>query len=119
MNLRAISKLVLLGLCGFATPIAATPALAQAEAQNPAAAALAPRQKLFDDLFAQLKEAPDADKAAQLRAVIESVWIHSGSATADLLTARAEAAQQHGDAELAQQLLDQIVRLFPDWPEGW
>jgi len=120
MILRAILTLVLLGLCGIAAPIAPTPALAQARSQkSPAADGLTPRQKLFDDLFAQLKAAPDADKAAQLRAMIESVWIHSGSATADLLTARAEAAQQHGQADLAQQLLDRIVQLYPDWPEGW
>lgn len=114
---RAILKLALFGLCGLA---AATAALAQAPAQNSfVAAPLTPRQKLFDDLFAQLKTAEDADHAAQLRGLIESVWIHSGSPTADLLMARAEAAQQRGELALAQQLLDQIVSLYPDWPEGW
>ena len=124
MTLRAqLSKLALLVLCsllGLCSSLA--PGLAQTPPQEPApsvAPAAPTRQKLFDDLFAQLKQAPDAAAAAQVRAMIESVWTHSGSATADLLMARAEAALQHGDGALAQQLLDHVVILYPDWPEGW
>jgi len=79
----------------------------------------AARQKIFDDLFARLRNAPDAASADQIRAAIVHVWAHSGSPTADLLMARAEAAMRSAQSEAATRLLDRIVSLYPDWSEAW
>ncbi len=79
----------------------------------------AARQKLFDDLFARLRDAPDAASADQIRAVIVHVWAHSGSPTADLLMARAEAAMRSAQGQAATRLLNRIVSLYPDWSEAW
>ncbi len=91
---------------------------AQAEKKAPATAAET-RAKVFDDLFAQLRGAPDADSAARTRALIERVWAHPGSPTADLLMARAESAIHAAQAPQASTLLDRIVTLYPDWSQAW
>jgi tetratricopeptide (TPR) repeat protein len=77
------------------------------------------RKKLFDDLFARLRDAPNASSADQIRAVIVHVWTHSGSPTADLLLARAEAAMKAEQNQAAARLLNRIVSLYPDWSEAW
>ncbi|WP_294533999.1 hypothetical protein [uncultured Rhodoblastus sp.] len=78
-----------------------------------------PRAKIIDDLFARLAQAPDAESAQPIRALIERVWARRGSATADLLMARAESALKSGLEAPATALLDRIVALYPDWSLGW
>ncbi|MGO9432485.1 tetratricopeptide repeat protein [Rhodoblastus sp.] len=85
----------------------------------PRASDAATRGKIFDDLFAKLGRAPDEASAAQIRALIERVWAHSGSPTADLLMTRAESALKAGKPAPAAALLDRIVSLYPDWSLGW
>jgi hypothetical protein len=78
-----------------------------------------PRSKIIDDLFERLAQAPDAERAEPIRALIERIWAHRGSATADLLMARAESALKSGLEAPATALLDRIVALYPDWSLGW
>src|SRR5581483_1910129 len=49
----------------------------------------------------------------------ERVWMHSGSATIDLLLDRAIRAMAEKKPELALKLLDHIVVLAPDFTEAW
>ena len=77
------------------------------------------RAKVFNDLFAQLRVAPDAFAAGHLRALIERIWARSGSPTADLLMSRAETALKDQNVAQASILLDRIVSLYPDWSQAW
>lgn len=73
----------------------------------------------LDRLFSLLKRAPDKDAAKAVEARIWGQWFQSGSATTDLLMARATAAAEAKDTDLAIDLLDAVVALDPDYVEGW
>lgn len=74
-----------------------------------------PMDRLFDDLASA-----DGDAQAKMRAYrIQIQWLKSGSDTVDLLMQRAGAALQQEDLNLAQDLLDVVVTLAPDYAEGW
>jgi tetratricopeptide (TPR) repeat protein len=75
--------------------------------------------KLLDELYARLATAPDQATANQIAQAIEQLWQHSGSATADLLVARAGAAVEAQNRALAMKLLDAAVELQPDYVEAW
>lgn len=75
-------------------------------------------QARLDALFAQLgqKNNPDWER------VQNDIWIHwskSGSPSMDLLLLRAGRAMDAGDHELALRFLDDLVRLAPEFAEGW
>ncbi len=114
--MRRFCILLLLALANLGLFAAAPTARADAP---PRASDAATREKIFDDLFAKLGRAPDEASAAQIRALIERVWAHSGSPTADLLMTRAESALKAGKPAPAAALLDRIVSLYPDWSLGW
>jgi tetratricopeptide (TPR) repeat protein len=99
-------------------PLAAAEPRTQAQTQTLAGAAQA-RQKALADLLGRLRQAPDAQAAAPVRAIIVRLWGHSGSPTADLLMTRAESLLQAGDGATAAALLDRVVTLYPDWTLGW
>jgi tetratricopeptide (TPR) repeat protein len=93
---------------------------APAEAGTPPPATDAQtRGKVFNDLFTQLRDAPDAFAAGHLRALIERVWARSGSPTGDLLMNRAESSLNSQSTAQASILLDRIVTLYPDWSQAW
>jgi tetratricopeptide (TPR) repeat protein len=75
--------------------------------------------KLLDELYARLATAPDEATATQITSAIEQLWQHSGSATADLLVARASAAIESDRRDLAMKLLNAAVELQPDFAEAW
>lgn len=77
------------------------------------------RGKLLDELYARLATAPDESAAAEIAGAIEQLWQHSGSATADLLVARASAAIEAERRDLAMKLLNAAVELQPDYAEAW
>jgi tetratricopeptide (TPR) repeat protein len=77
------------------------------------------RIRNLDFLFGALKAAPDADSAKQVENRIWALWLASGSDTANLLMARAKSAIDAKDLDLAIQLLDAIVKLKPEYIEGW
>lgn len=73
----------------------------------------------FERLFSRLAEADDDREAQAAAAAILRRWGQSGSDTIDLLAARAAAAEAAGAPALAKALLDYIVALSPNWPEGF
>jgi tetratricopeptide (TPR) repeat protein len=77
------------------------------------------RAKVLSNLYAYLATAPDATSAAEIAAVIERVWLISGSDTISVLMERAMRAATLKQYDLSIRLLDAVVELAPDFPEGW
>ena len=75
--------------------------------------------EVLDRLFAQLREAGDENTAAVLENAIQTLWLRSGSPTADLLMKQASDAMNKNNYGAALILLDAIVELNPDFAEGW
>lgn len=92
-------------------------ALQRAMAPRPDPAVL--RREKLDKLLARLATEQDPEGAKHLAALIEGVWLQSGSETADLLMQRALASMKTEQFPLALELLDKIVRLEPGWVEAW
>jgi tetratricopeptide (TPR) repeat protein len=111
----------------FGLMVLSAPALAQVTGPTPRPATsnlVAPslevlRARRLDELYARLREAPEARLARVIEREIDLVMIQSGSDTADLLTARATEAYQRNDHDLSLALLDTVVDLYPDYVEGW
>jgi len=73
----------------------------------------------LDFLFGALKAAPDEASAKHVEARIWAVWLQTPSDTAALLMTRAKAAMDAKQPDVALKLLDAVVRLRPDYVEGW
>lgn len=119
---RLTAALAVLGV--YAVPAAAQtvqptkPGWVNPDAKLPRAAK-GDRTKNLDFLFEALKAAPDAESAKHVENRIWALWFVSGSATADLLMNRVKTAVEKKNLDLAIKLLDSIVRLKPDYVEGW
>ncbi|MEM9225960.1 MAG: tetratricopeptide repeat protein [Pseudomonadota bacterium] len=72
-----------------------------------------------DQMFEELKEAPNADEANQTAMDIWAAWMESGSDAADLVMERGVNAQAAGELELARALYDRVIILQPDYAEAW
>ena len=119
----------------LATALAAIPALALAQGDLPAtppkaqkklpeAPAKLPkvgadRTRGLDFLFGALKAAPDEASAKHVEARIWALWMQTPSDTAALLMMRARAAMDAQQMDIALKLLDAVVKLRPDYVEGW
>jgi tetratricopeptide (TPR) repeat protein len=79
----------------------------------------AEREKNLSDLYALLATADDEESAKAIADAIERIWLHSGSATIDLLMERSIKAMAEKKTELALKLLDSVVELAPDFTEAW
>src|SRR5215208_6907735 len=79
----------------------------------------ADRTRGLDFLFGALKAAPDEASAKHVEARIWAVWLQTPSDTAALLMMRAKAAMDAHQMEVAQKLLDSLVKLRPDYVEAW
>ena len=79
----------------------------------------AEREKTLADLYALLATADDEETAKAITDAIERVWLHSGSATVDLLMERSIKAMSDKKVDLALKLLDHVVDLAPDYTEAW
>ncbi|HEY3779002.1 MAG TPA: hypothetical protein VGL35_13190 [Rhizomicrobium sp.] len=88
----------------------------------------APRQELapaarpvpqLDVLFQQLAKANSDEVAKPIEDHILTLFLESGSASIDLLMTRAAAALASGDMDSAQQLLNVVTKVAPDYAEGW
>jgi tetratricopeptide (TPR) repeat protein len=77
------------------------------------------RAEMLDKLLGRLAKAGDAEEAQSIASLVEQIWMHSGSDTADLLMARAMTAMNGNRHDVAEALLDQILALQPDWAEAW
>ena len=113
----------LFALAGF------SPALAQSAQNRAPAAAFIPlmppvdeaagRKRVLDELFERLAKAQDVEEGAGIAGAIERLWLRSSSDTADLLMSRARATLQEKDSAVAQEILDRLVALEPEWAEAW
>src|SRR6195952_5842995 len=79
----------------------------------------ADRTRGLDFLFGALKAAPDDASARHVEARIWALWTQTPSDTTALLMFRANAAMEAKQMEVALKLLDAVVKLKPDYVEGW
>src|SRR5260370_11534749 len=79
----------------------------------------ADRNRGLDFLFGALKAAPDEASAKHVEARIWALWLQTPSDTAALLMMRAKAAMDAQQMDIALKLLDAVVKLRPDYVEGW
>ncbi len=133
--LASLSLAVALGLT--APPAGAQPSAQDPEAQPEARPAPEARPDSRPDSRPQSPEDEAALRRARLDALfarlaqennpgwervqneIWAQWSRSGSPSMDLLLLRAGRAMESGDFELALGYLDDLVRLNPDFAEGW
>jgi tetratricopeptide (TPR) repeat protein len=73
----------------------------------------------LDFLFGALKAAPDAASAKHVEARIWALWLQTPSDTTALLMTRAKAAMDAQQMDVALKLLDAVVKLRPEYVEGW
>src|SRR6201995_2373854 len=73
----------------------------------------------LDFLFGALKAAPDEASAKHVEARIWAIWLQTPSDTVALLMTRAKTAMDAQKPDVALKLLDSVVRLRPDYVEGW
>jgi len=73
----------------------------------------------LDFLFGALKAAPDEASAKHVEARIWAIWLQTPSDTTALLMLRAKAAMEAQKSDVALKLLDAVVKLRPDYIEGW
>lgn len=77
------------------------------------------RAKMLHVLFLNLKNAPDEEAAKFIAEEIWAVFLQSGSASVDFALLRGISAQSRGDKKLARRMFDHVLRLQPEYAEGW
>ncbi len=127
-GVRNLRLAILLAATIVATPGAVLaqdgPHLVQPRKKPPEAPAKLPkvpadRVKGLEFLFGALKAAPDEISAKHVEARIWAIWLHTPSDTAALLMARAKAAMDAQQLDVALKLLDAVIKLRPDYAEAW
>ncbi len=111
--------LVFFCLLGLAAPACAIAAPGSSPAPTAAPQADADAAAGREALLARLATAADPDEADGIVARIDRLNQHSGSDTGDLLLSRAAAAIDGERVAVAQQLLDALTALQPQWAEAW
>ena len=91
--------------------------LPEAPAKLPKAGA--DKTRGLDFLFGALKAAPDEASAKHVEARIWAIWLQTASDTTALLMTRAKAAIDAQNIDVAIKLLDAVVKLNPNYIEGW
>jgi tetratricopeptide (TPR) repeat protein len=79
----------------------------------------AERDGVLAELYERLAIADDEAAAKAVEASLERVWMHSGSATVDLLFQRAMQAVSQKDYDRALVFLTHVVEQAPDFTEAW
>ena len=97
----------------------APPAAAASAPPEPPAAKAPTRAEALDKLLGRLAGAQDEAEGRAIAAMVERMWMESGSDTADLLMTRAVAAMNGNRRDVAAALLDKIIDLAPGWAEAW
>lgn len=77
------------------------------------------RQKILDDLFDRLGKTKDEAEAQGIAGAIQRVWSRSGSDTADIVMERAGTLIRQKDWKLAEEMLNRLVDIEPQWAEAW
>lgn len=72
------------------------------------------RRVQLDALFEALRLAPDDESAKALGGRLDAFFSQTGSATADVLMARAEVAAEGKEYDIALELLDAAIAIAPD-----
>lgn len=73
----------------------------------------------LDALFATLRSSEDAAEAQDVEQVIWQVWLESGDAKIDRMMVLGLRAMSVQDFASALGVFDEIVRLAPNFAEGW
>lgn len=89
------------------------------EAPNKLPKVSADKTRGLDFLFGALKAAPDEASARHVEARIWAQWLQTPSDTTALLMMRSKAAMEAKQTDAALKLLDAVVKLRPDYVEGW
>jgi tetratricopeptide (TPR) repeat protein len=111
------------GIAAVLLLLAAPGPLLAAETR-PAAAEQVPtvtttKADLLDKLFADLKAEKSLQSAKNIEAAIWDLWMESGDPQVDKLMGDTLAAMNSQSFDLAVDFLDAIVKLKPDYAEGW
>ena len=77
------------------------------------------RKGLLKDLYTRLSRSKDDQSSKVVATAIERLWLHSGSDTVDLLMSRVGDLMAKEEFDVALQILDSVVEIAPDFPEGW
>ena len=77
------------------------------------------RKPLLDRLYRQLRGARTEKAARPIADAIEQVWLTSGDDNIDFIMQNAIMAMEQEDFAVAEELLDQVIELRPDYAEGW
>jgi tetratricopeptide (TPR) repeat protein len=78
-----------------------------------------PEKRSLEFLFGALKAAPDEASSKHVEGQIWALWTQTRSDTTALLMLRAKAAMDARNMDVALKLLDAVVKLKPDYVEGW
>ncbi len=73
----------------------------------------------LDKLFIRLKDPAAIDTARSIEAQIWDIWMQSGDDKVDALMAIGIAGLNRADYDRALDAFNQMVRLAPDFAEGW
>ena len=79
----------------------------------------AARSELLRELYQRLREAESYESAELIASAIEQLWRRSGSDTIDLLMSRVGILIESKKLDTALRILDFVIELAPDYPEGW
>lgn len=79
----------------------------------------ASRKARLDALFSALGASGTDNEAAAVVAEIWATWTRSGRTDVDRLMDEAGSAMEALNFGVASMLLDEVVALAPDYPEGW
>lgn len=126
MNVPVRLTAVALAMLAMAAPATAqnAPKRDKTEKALPGAPAKLPsvpadRARGLDFLFGALKAAPNEASARHVEGRIWALWMQTSSDTTAVLMQRAKAAIDAKQMDVARKLLDAVVRLKPDYVEGW
>ncbi|WP_441515919.1 hypothetical protein [Bradyrhizobium sp. 2TAF24] len=124
MAMRVLAATAVVAMIGAAPAVAQRPQLGPPTAKLPEPPKELPRvggdkTRNLDFLFGALKVAPDEASARHVEARIWAIWSSTPSDTAALLMARASAAIETKQLDVALKLLDAVVKLRPEYIEGW
>lgn len=110
-GMMCLAALALLVTAAQDTPPADLQVRPQTEFRSP--------EERLDQRLDALAEAETPSAAAPLIDEIHALWRHSGSDTISLLMDRGRAAEEGGNADIAARMYGHVVRLAPDFAEGW
>ncbi len=86
---------------------------------SPFGAAAGQDDARLDQLFARLKAAPSAREAYAIEQTIWRLWTHAGVEKVDAEMAAGALAMAVGEYKTALSAFDAVVKMAPDFAEGW